>query len=285
MCTSVKKTNDLMYALFNITSDYDFVANEDGLMNRTLYLTTREARVDAFKKNLLINSYNAVSNNSDLRTTPFKTHIWIYRVLWRIISLNESASKLYRILFERASWVILVLIGSLLISLKDDLNKMFDGDPDTEAVFREWFGNLLMIIALSVILNIISVLDITYQRNKPIKNRLRRQRFIQIEDAMFAIDPYAQSYTWEYNSDDDDPDVAITVFRNTCPKKHGRFGNFIHFMASIFAKPQSLKYVVQEVKPEICKCNDQEQVEPEYIGQKQVKPEMCKCISQEQVKQ
>ena len=48
------------------------------------------------------------------------------------------------------------------------------------------------------------------------KYRLRRVRFAQLEAEHRLVDPFARSFTSWYNDKCDDPDIAITVFRN-CP--------------------------------------------------------------------
>jgi hypothetical protein len=184
----------------------DYTPNYDGLHNRFTFLDTAEAR-KLFLTNQDI-KIRTVPNPKKKQTKKIRV---CFRWTWRVMSCNGKVSKGFKAFMERASFVILVLVGSLLLSLKDDFNKLMDNDPNTDVYLMEWVGNMFLIFMMSVFLNFVYFIEYIFMNPAP--QRMNRLRFDQIEAQIQDLDPYAPSYSWEYDSDYD-PDYEIENFRN-----------------------------------------------------------------------
>lgn len=190
-------------------TDFD-LNNEDGFINRRTYLNTREERIELLKI------------NEKSHTTPTTPLIHGYRVFARIITMGGIIGAIPNVLLNNSPLVSAILLSGLILDMKDKIVETWDPKFASSNPIHKWAGTFIILICFNVMIGLIFLTRYAFNTalwNGNTKARLRRARFEAIEAQLREIDNYSPSYSLWYNEYEDDPDIAITIFRSsTIPK-------------------------------------------------------------------
>lgn len=204
------------YIKKNESSMFD-LTSEDGLANRKRLLNSNEDRWEAFKKKQIKN--NDVLNEQRMTITPLTKAQWMRRLAWKIITLGGLLTLIFDAIYEKFYLVTALIFTGFVFNVRDLFNDLWDDSPDLNHQPFHWGGMLLVLLFFNGIILIVSFLQWVYEtscsENRSRLRRLRRARFKQIEEEQRKNDKFSRSFFDWYNDIYDDPDVAITVFRNS----------------------------------------------------------------------
>lgn len=203
----------------NNTSKYS-LESEDGLANRERDLVSREARFDAFVNGDIINQpaiYLEGCEGEVMYTTALTTTEHNIRTLWYFLTFGGLLTLIFDTIFSYFYVVTALIFTGLVYNIRDLFNDLWDETPDPNRPPFHWGGMIIVLILFNGFILVINGIKWLWETkgNEP-KNRLkrlRRARFKYLEDKQREIDRFSRSYAFWYN-DKDDPDIAITVFRN-----------------------------------------------------------------------
>lgn len=233
------------------------LCTDDGLVNRCKYILTDVDRAEmliseGMKRDDQVPTYHAPISKS-IRRSP----VWYPRLALRILTLNGVLIDLFYTCIKHAGLVILIMFSSLLLTLRDALDAVFTGQPGAASVVISKVPvNCLLIACFAISVNVISHMSMMIGIYiKTDIQRRNRVRFTYIGEEMCKIDPHADTYTWDYNSEDD-PDVAISEFRSSCTVGDNRWV-LMGIMRILRGHP---RYRSNRIYPcttngHICKCN------------------------------
>jgi hypothetical protein len=143
----------------------------------------------------------------------------LFRLIWRVLTLNGGVTYVYTFFTERLEFAVLGLGITLMYNLDENLS-LFSIRDSTQFWVKigAWMQNFSILVLIVFILKMIKTVEwmnstvylLTYI---PLIQRMKRQRFADIETQLAAKYKHSVSYTWEYFSDDedegkDDPDIA-----------------------------------------------------------------------------
>lgn len=155
------------------------------------------------------------------------------RILWRVVTLWGILIKAYNFVCGRIEIAVSLLAVSLILNMDERISAW---SPAATGSFADniwiWFKSALVLFSIVVALKIIGMLEwINFTWNTKQIQRLKRQRFKNIENAVVASDRFAISYEWLYWSDEEDeggndPDIAYmnlsqppeASFRHRCTR-------------------------------------------------------------------
>ncbi len=150
---------------------------------------------------------NELQSDEEVKT-PLERDRWWLRCAFRVVTLNGLLVSVYNNLREKEMYVIMFLVSSLLLSLKDAINDHFD-DEVIDPSGHEWKGNLII---LSCFVLLVELQDkVEYLWATKFFDQSKRAKFRRMNRAAYnaallvalKADPYAYDYSYEYNSDDE----------------------------------------------------------------------------------
>ncbi len=133
---------------------------------------------------------------------------WWRRLAFYILTVNGLLVSVYNNLRDKELYVIMFLVSSLLLSVKDAINDHFD-DEVIDPSGHEWKGNLIILSCFVVIVelqNIAEYLWATKFFDQSRQAKLRRINRAAYDAALLVArktDPYAADYSYDFNSDDE----------------------------------------------------------------------------------
>lgn len=200
----------------------------DGLLNRAHNLYTDADRVDAYRAGKLGPPRKNVSGAHTMYIHNLNLNRMVLRVLFRFLTINGIIVKVFNAFASNIGIVFLLVFNTLLTTVINGMYFGYSGQSDLAAdIFAKVPVQFGIIFAASIAFELIGMfVKLLYHRYKTYLTIMRRIRFDYIVKQMRALDPGANTHEYEYDSELDDPDVAISVLRNNLritPDVNGRY--------------------------------------------------------------
>jgi hypothetical protein len=147
---------------------------------------------------------------------------FILRWIWYILSLDGTVTAIYRKFMGSIFGSLFFVASGMILSAKDLTDESYD-------LWGGFFYHLFVVLSLiaavaSLVESLILIEYFAVRHLYSTRRRMRRLRFAIIENQVLDNNPYASSYTWHYDSENDDPDVAYYHFSTS---KHTRMFWFL----------------------------------------------------------
>ncbi len=189
--------------------------SEDGLMNRCLYIRSGQERkrcgyglVKDECGGRALRDFNAMPT-----TTALKGRRWAFRVLWRLITVNGNVVSMYAFLTSGMQAMMTTMGVTAMVMTMEHLKRVNISHDETPNQYREWAYYIGIMLFVGFIIKMLKELEwVWFVLMHESSQRMRRVRFEHIGREIHGVDPRADDHDWEYNSEDDDPDAAATVF-------------------------------------------------------------------------
>ena len=162
---------------------------------------------------------NTENNNIYATTLGFANYNkkkWIRRVIWRLLTFNDTLSQLSYVINEKLSILVAFIFGTMLLSLQEDLTEILIGKMITSAQAYSWLGCLLVLLIIGFLWNLYHGMNsiLLYLGQSYKINRRDIFTYICCEIRKSKPELPIKDYEYSYDSDNEDPIQSIYVFIN-----------------------------------------------------------------------